>query len=279
MSNSGSSPRRRPSAAMLVACLALFVALSGGAYAAILIPNNSVGTAQLRNNSVSFAKLADKAVGTRKINNNAITYQKIAPGQIGHARVAQSQIQWRVTGTCAGRFAAINHVLPTGGVTCVNTLPTDYSTAGLSDPLTSTSSATVLADETLPANSAYQLASNPYFQVRGTGGDQTVTISCEIVSGTASQVRSITVNLDPAHEEAATTLALNLAVPTSGSSTRAAVGCVRSFTGTVAPVVQASASLDALQVAQDVTSVTPGTSTTAFTLTAPTPTVTTKTTP
>jgi Collagen triple helix repeat (20 copies) len=49
---------RRPSAGLVVALVALFVALgSGGAYAAFKLPTNSVGSQQLKNHSVGPAKL------------------------------------------------------------------------------------------------------------------------------------------------------------------------------------------------------------------------------
>ena len=44
--------RRRPSPALVVACLALAVALGGTGYAAMVLPANSVGTKQLRNGAV-----------------------------------------------------------------------------------------------------------------------------------------------------------------------------------------------------------------------------------
>ncbi|MDA0182132.1 collagen-like protein [Solirubrobacter phytolaccae] len=49
---------RRLSSAHVISMIALFVALGGGAYAASL-PRNSVGTAQLRNNVVTSAKVKD----------------------------------------------------------------------------------------------------------------------------------------------------------------------------------------------------------------------------
>jgi hypothetical protein len=42
---------------MTVACIALAIALSGVGYAAVVLPPNSVGTAQLRNNAVNSAKV------------------------------------------------------------------------------------------------------------------------------------------------------------------------------------------------------------------------------
>jgi hypothetical protein len=49
---------RRPSPAMVVALIALFVALGGGAYAAIKLPTNSVGTKQLKKGAVTPPKLS-----------------------------------------------------------------------------------------------------------------------------------------------------------------------------------------------------------------------------
>jgi hypothetical protein len=50
----------RPSPALVIACLALVVALSGTSYADIVrLPFNSVGTAQLRRNAVVSSKVRD----------------------------------------------------------------------------------------------------------------------------------------------------------------------------------------------------------------------------
>jgi hypothetical protein len=56
--------RRRPSAAMIVACLALLVALAGTSVAAVsqLLPRNSVGTPQLRNNAVTSKKVKNASL-------------------------------------------------------------------------------------------------------------------------------------------------------------------------------------------------------------------------
>lgn len=53
---------RRPSPAMVVACLALLVALGGTGYAALKLPANSVGTAQLQANAVTSAKVKNGAL-------------------------------------------------------------------------------------------------------------------------------------------------------------------------------------------------------------------------
>jgi hypothetical protein len=58
---------RRRSPALVVACVALFVALAGTGVAAVevLVPKNSVGTAQLRSNAVVSAKVKDHSLDAK----------------------------------------------------------------------------------------------------------------------------------------------------------------------------------------------------------------------
>ena len=54
---------RPPSPALVIACLALAVALSGGAYAvSTALPRNSVGPAQLKANAVNSAKVQNRSL-------------------------------------------------------------------------------------------------------------------------------------------------------------------------------------------------------------------------
>jgi hypothetical protein len=53
---------RKPSPAMVVACVALVVALGGTGYAAFRLPAGSVGTKQLRNGAVTKAKIAPATI-------------------------------------------------------------------------------------------------------------------------------------------------------------------------------------------------------------------------
>jgi len=54
--------RHRPSPAMVVACLALAVALTGTSYAASRLPANSVGTKQLKKNAVTSTRVKNNAL-------------------------------------------------------------------------------------------------------------------------------------------------------------------------------------------------------------------------
>ena len=46
----------------VVAYLALFIALGGTSYAAVSLPKNSVGAAQIRNHSITPVKFASKSI-------------------------------------------------------------------------------------------------------------------------------------------------------------------------------------------------------------------------
>jgi hypothetical protein len=74
---------RRPSPALVVACIALLVALAGTSYATVLnVPRNSVGTPQLKRNAVRAAKIAPNAVRTAHVLNGVLLAEDFKPGQL-----------------------------------------------------------------------------------------------------------------------------------------------------------------------------------------------------
>jgi hypothetical protein len=73
---------RRPSPAMLVALLALFVALGGSSYAALQLPNNSVGSKKLKNNAVTTKKIKNGAVNSNKVKNGSLLSADFKSGQL-----------------------------------------------------------------------------------------------------------------------------------------------------------------------------------------------------
>ena len=60
--------RFRPSPALVVALVALFVSLGGAGYAALKLPRNSVGRAQLKRNAVVSSKVKDHSLTGSDIN-------------------------------------------------------------------------------------------------------------------------------------------------------------------------------------------------------------------
>jgi len=70
--------RHRPSPALVVACLALLVALSGSSVAAVnALGRNTVGAPQIKPNAVSTSELRNGAVTNAKLHANAVTGLKV----------------------------------------------------------------------------------------------------------------------------------------------------------------------------------------------------------
>src|SRR3954452_6925800 len=79
----------RPSAALVVACTALIVALGGTGYAATQLPEKSVGQKQLRNGAVGNLQLRDKAITAGKLHKDAVTSGAIRNGAVKSADLAK----------------------------------------------------------------------------------------------------------------------------------------------------------------------------------------------
>jgi hypothetical protein len=74
---------RRPSPAMIVACLALLIALGGTSVAAVSqLARNSVGTPQLRNSAVTNVKVRNNAINSAKVAPRSLLRSDFAAGQL-----------------------------------------------------------------------------------------------------------------------------------------------------------------------------------------------------
>ena len=65
-----------------IALVALFVALGGTGYAAVTLPKNSVGGAQIKKAAVTGSDIKNRAVTAQKIRNNAISGAKVKNGTL-----------------------------------------------------------------------------------------------------------------------------------------------------------------------------------------------------
>src|SRR4051794_31197651 len=70
--------RARLAYANITATLALFIALGGTSYAALTLPRNSVGSAQIRKNAVGASEIRKNAVGSSEIRDRAISLSDIS---------------------------------------------------------------------------------------------------------------------------------------------------------------------------------------------------------
>jgi hypothetical protein len=228
---------RRPPAALIIASLALFVSLGGVGYAAISLPKNSVGTAQIRNNAVRGSKIPVEAVG----------YRKLQFGAVGIKRINSDQVQARVGGACAAN-SAMTAIDKTGSPTCTPTAPKEFG-ATSTGPITVTT-ATTIASKALPGGSSYLVLANPLVDVSGAPGTK-VQVDCTlgVTPGDAStsSTRSVTIQGDSGHQLAS--VALMVPAPAVANGSTAQVACTRTSTGT--PTVTVATSINALQTASN----------------------------
>jgi len=96
----------RPSPALVISCVALFLALAGSAFAvgvaknsvrSAQIVNGTVRTVDVRDNAVQAAKIAPDAVGAEEIAENAVESPEVAQdsltaGDLGAASVTSSEV-------------------------------------------------------------------------------------------------------------------------------------------------------------------------------------------
>jgi hypothetical protein len=73
---------KKPSAATVIATLALFVALGGTGYAAVALAPNSVGSPQIKDGAVQSSDIKDGAINSSDIANGAIGSDDIKSGSI-----------------------------------------------------------------------------------------------------------------------------------------------------------------------------------------------------
>jgi hypothetical protein len=205
---------------LAISLVALFMSVGGVGYAAISLPDNSVGTAQLRNEAVTYKKirpntvgavrLADNGVTNSKLRDGSVSYKKIQPRAVGKVRANLDQLQARLAGTCPAG-SAIGAVDNAGKVTC--NLPAQTGAADKSAATTLTSTAAGVNSLTLPTGASYLVFANP--SVTASGGAATVT--CTLTVGTTTQSRTVTLPADGAKA--------SIALQAAGAAGPSSVSC------------------------------------------------------
>ena len=84
--------RKRLNFANVTSAIALFVALGGTSYAAITLPTNSVGKAQIRSNAVGKSEAGTNSVGRSEVRSSGIGRSEIATNGVGASEVAANAI-------------------------------------------------------------------------------------------------------------------------------------------------------------------------------------------
>jgi hypothetical protein len=224
---------------MAISLVALFLSVGGVGYAATSLPSNSVGTAQIRSEAVTYKKIRPGNVGSVRLANEGVTYRKIHPGAVGKVRANLKQLQARLASSC-GAGTAVGGVDQNGKVTCNAAIPSHTAIAAASADVGTT--AANVASGTLPTGSSYLAFSNPSVVVPA-GGTGSVTITCTLALGSASQSRSQTVATGTADQT------VTIPLQQAGAAGPASVACSDAVsTGGTAPTgIKATASIDAIQ--------------------------------
>jgi uncharacterized protein YjbI with pentapeptide repeats len=74
--------RKRLSYANVMATLAVFISLGGGAFAALRLPPNSVGTKQLKQGAVTGGKVKDASLTGADVKPQSLTGANVKPGSL-----------------------------------------------------------------------------------------------------------------------------------------------------------------------------------------------------
>jgi hypothetical protein len=133
----GNRRRFRPSPALVISLIALFVAMGGIGYAAA-----TIGTSDIKNGAVTTKKLHNNAVATKKIKNNAVTGAKANESSFGlvpnanHANTADNATS--LGGSSAGSYVqatdfAYGEIAPAGAI---KSSPPNRNINSVTNPLT-----------------------------------------------------------------------------------------------------------------------------------------------
>jgi len=85
--------RKHLTVANVLSAIALFVALSGAAYAATTTAKNSVKARSIAKGAVTTAKLRNGAVTAAKLRNGAVTTSKIGAGAVGASQIGNGAVR------------------------------------------------------------------------------------------------------------------------------------------------------------------------------------------
>jgi hypothetical protein len=84
--------RAHLSYANVMASIAVFIALGGGAYAAVIAPKNSVVSRSIKNGQVKRQDLGSGAVTNTRIGRKAVSNSKIGPNAISNSKLRDASV-------------------------------------------------------------------------------------------------------------------------------------------------------------------------------------------
>jgi hypothetical protein len=175
---------RRPSPALVVALLALFVALGGTGYAALALPKNSVGTKQLKKGAVKNSDIAGNAVTGSKVKSRSLSASDFKVGSAPPGPRGPQGAQGAPGNPAFGAVLGRGNGVGTGAWFMT---PSGLSTANMNENLVSsfTPNATVTAsDLAVTLSVAPGLTDSRTFTLRV--GNANTALTCTVPGGTVT---------------------------------------------------------------------------------------------
>ena len=151
----------RPSPTLVISCLALFLALTGSAFA-VGIAKNSVRSAQIVDGTVRTVDLRDNAVNAQKIAPDAVGSEEIAENAVGTPEVAPDSL----TNQDLGDASVTSAEVADQSLTASDLGPNSVASGELAGVTVRTNAAKVAKG----ANGSVSVSCAPGEQVLGGGG-------------------------------------------------------------------------------------------------------------
>ena len=245
--------RRRPSAALVISSTALFLSMGGVGAAA----TGLIGTNQIRNDAVTFRKIAPNSVGrvrladggvvNSKIARNAVSYRDIQPNSVGSVRANINQLQERVKGKCAAG-SATGSISNKGAMACNPTAPEEYGSSTTAKPVTLNGTAATTGSVALPTGPSYLGFATTTLTATSGGSQVPVTVKCTFTVGSAttSQTTVLTTSTTKGDTTDAT-IPMQQLPGAAGTSTVACTASVPS--GDTLPAVTGLSAINAIATA------------------------------
>jgi hypothetical protein len=243
---------RRPSAALVISSAALFMSMGGVGVAA----TGLIGTSQIRNDAVTFSKIAPNSVGkvrladggvvNSKLAHDSVSYKDIQPGAVGSVRSNINQMQERVKGTCAAgsAFASVNNK---GAATCNATAPQEYGSSATATAATLNGTAATTGTVALPTGPTYLGFANTRLTATSGANAVPVTVKCTFTVGATTTSQTTVLRTDGTSGDT-TSATVPMQLPgAAGTSTVACTATVPS--GDTLPAVTGLSAINAIATA------------------------------
>jgi hypothetical protein len=191
--------RERLSYANVMATIAVFLALGGGAFAAVKLKKNSVKTKNIKDGAVTKPKIAAQAVDTGNLTDNAVTQGKIGQNAIINEKLADGAVSRVKTDFLASSGRVVSNpsdgeefpvpLFSLAGVTvsgkCKDDLGTRTGSFGLTGPADSFYAGIQAIDTTVPDDVASSLPDTTVGVATDSGKDRSFT-SLKVVTPTSA---------------------------------------------------------------------------------------------